>query len=161
MPTIKQHNRNLAPKKVHKFYVKFFGMEDNSSNILGRQVKSIERPSLSFTVSENRHKMHVRNDVAEIEFDTITIEFNDDIGSLTTKALYNQITKQSYNKVGEYLFSIKVDVYSSDVDIAESFELKHCFIQNITHSQHIYADNESNNTISVTVGFETAEYIFD
>lgn len=160
MSTINQHNRNLSPKKVHKFYVKFFGMDENNSNLLGRQVKSIERPSLSFAFSENRHKMHVRNDVAEIEFETISIDFNDDINSLTTKALYEQIRKQSYEKVVDYLFEIKVDVYSTDADIAESFTLKHCYIQNITHSQQIYADNETNNTITATIGFETVDYTF-
>jgi hypothetical protein len=159
MTTVAQHNRNLAPKKVNKFYVKFFGMEDNVSNVLGRQVTSLERPTITFNVSENRHKMVKRNDVSEIEFDPITIEFNDDLNSLTIKALYNQVTKQSLN-TGDYLFEIKVEVYADDNNIVEHFVIKHCFIQSLSHSQHIYSNSE-NNTITATIGFGTVEYIFD
>lgn len=160
MTTITQHNRNLAPKKVNKFYVKFFGMTENDSNLLGRQVTSLERPTITFNVSENRNKMQKRNDVSEIEFDPITIEFNDDLNSLTNKALYNQILKQSTDNPNDYLFEIKVEVFSEGSNIAEHFVIKNCFIQSLTHSQNIYSNSE-NNTITATIGFGTVEYIFD
>lgn len=157
MATQKEHNRNIAPKKINKFYVKFFGMEENISNILGRQVRSLERPTLTFSVAENRHKMHVRSDVSEIEFDPITIDFNDDLNSLANKALYTQIYKQSTQQAENYLFEVKVEVFSVDSDVAESFTLKNCFIQNIAHSQQIYTDS-TNNIITATIGFATVDY---
>lgn len=160
--TIKEVTRPLVDKVVDQFYVKFFQLPENISNILGRQVESVERPSLNFNMSENFNKNVKQNLPGKIDFQPITIIFKDDDASLVAAALYKQIERQN----GVYApsferskFEIQVEVFSSDDKKVEEILIKKCFISGISHSEHIYSGSEKNR-ITVTLAFDTACYTY-
>lgn len=154
--------RPLANKKIDSFYVSFFGMENNESNILGRQVQSIERPSLTFNVLEVRNKGIKYENTSRIEYQAITITFLDDNASLVQRSLIEQVKKQTHVNATQTLdpaFQIGVKCYSVEGKVVEEFELQRCYIQNITNSEFIMTDG-TNNIISVTITFNKVDYNF-
>ena len=165
MSTIAQTNRSLSVKTVDKFYVSFFNLPENISNILGREAQSVERPTIAFDEMEIRRK-GIRNvETARITYQPITINFTDDSHSLVTKALYEQVHRQAgtgedKSKLFEKSrFNFSVKVYSSDEKIVEEFNVIDCRITNISHSEQITTDS-TDNIISVTIAFNGLDYKF-
>jgi hypothetical protein len=155
-------NRSLSNKTVDKFYVSFFQMDNNVSNILGREVQSIERPTITFNEYEVRNKGIKQIGEARLEYQPITINFFDDSSSLVNKAIYQQVLRQTGKSTIKHdttQFNIGVKVFTTNDIIAEEFELIDCHISNISHSEQIYADS-TNNIISVTVSFNDLCYNF-
>lgn len=158
--TINQINRNLIDKTVDTFYVSFYRMDNNAANILGRQVKSIERPNLTFTYTETRNKATQRFNGSRIEFAPISIVFADDSSSLTTKALYEQVYVQNHIvESDDLMFEIKVQAFDGQENAIETFTLRDCFIESISHSQQM-VESTTNNEITVSVRFSNVDYDF-
>jgi len=155
-------NRPLSDKTVDKFYVSFYEMDNNVSNVLGREVQSIERPTITFNEFEIRHKGIKNLNEARLEYQSITINFFDDSSSLVNKALYEQVRRQTGKSTVSHdntQFSVGVKVYTTDDRVAEEFKLIDCHIVSITHSEQIYADS-TNNIISMTISFNDLCYYF-
>jgi len=162
MATSSQINRSLLTKTVKDFYVSFFGLPENESNILGRQISSIERPPLTFNIYEITYKGKKQFGNGTIDFQQVTAIFKDDEKSLTNRALYRQMYRQTgIEKPGfdKSKFTIKVKAYDGSNNIVEEFQLINCFIVSVTHSEQLYTDS-TDNTISVTFSYDTAEYVF-
>lgn len=160
--TIAETNRSLLIKTVEKFYVSFYQMPENISNILGREVSSISRPTINFTEYEVRNKGVKQAGETVIDYQPIDIIFFDDTNSLVTHALYEQVLRQTHQSKQEHTttrFNISVKLYSAEAKIVEECILKNCFIQSITHSEQIYADS-TNNLITTSVVFNDLEYNF-
>ena len=157
--------RPLATKKVDHFYVSFFGMEDNDANILGRQVESIERPVINFNPLEVRHKGIKQERPARVEYQSFSIVFYDDSESLTARAIYNQIKRQTGTNdspngtFDNAKFNIRVKVYNVESKVVEQIDIKHCYIQSVTHSEFIVSES-TNNRMTVTVVFNDMDYSF-
>ena len=77
-------NRSLSTKTVDKFYVSFYEMDNNVSNILGREVQSVERPTITFNEFEIRNKGIKQMAEARLEYQSITINFFDDSSSISS-----------------------------------------------------------------------------
>jgi len=165
MPQVSDINRALLPKKVDSFYVSFFGLPENTANILGRQVKSLERPTLTFPPAAMYNKGKRQQVVGNLEFADLSIVFEDDNNSLVIQALYYQLYRQAGRLPGQPTgndakFEIGLKAYGAgDNAIIEEFTMKACWIANITHSENIYADSTAN-LITVTIAFDDVEYKF-
>lgn len=155
-----QINRSLINKTVDNFYAKFFRMENNAANILGRQVKSIERPNFTFRFVEVYHKGRMQSqNGGPIEFQAISIDFADDENSMVTKAIYEQVMRQStVTPVEETSFEIKVECFNTQEQNIESFTLKECYIETVQHSQQIY-EQSTDNVITVGIRFNNVDYV--
>ncbi|MDH5766881.1 MAG: hypothetical protein OEZ38_12795 [Gammaproteobacteria bacterium] len=162
MPIQNLISRPLANKKVDSFYVSFYGMSENYGNILGRQVQSIERPTLNFNRYEVRNKGLKFESSTRIEYQEISISFFDDNSSLVSRALIEQVKRQTAvnaHSTEDTFFQIGVKCYSVDEDIVEEFELKHCYLGSISNSEMIQTDS-SNNIITITVIYNDIDYKF-
>jgi len=148
-------NRNLQTKTTDKFYVKFLGVDENTSNILGRQVMSVERPVINFDMSELREKMIPSYIHSIIRFDPITIDFRDDVNGAVTKILYDSLIAQNDHTLED--FDIRIEVLDNVYTVVDYYILKRCYIQNVVGSGLNYADS-TDALISVTIGFETVEF---
>jgi hypothetical protein len=152
-------NRNLHPKTIDKFYVSFFGLPENLSNILGREVQSVARPNIQFNQSEVRHKGVKQTFSTTIDFQPIDIVFFDDSGSLVYRALYEQVKRQTGVEKGAGQFNLVVKIYDAHGKIVEEFELKNAYILSILHSEQILTDS-TNNVITVSFEFNDLDYRF-
>jgi len=161
-------NRSLESKKVDQFYVEFLHMPDNIANILGRQVASIERPTVTFNEFERPFKGARKHDHAKLEFAPINIELRDDDQSLTTKAIYQQIYRQlgtgdnstPQDSFENAVFTIRVKAFSASGVVVEHFDLIKCFITGVTHSQQVYNASDQTNMITLSIRYDNVSYIF-
>jgi len=148
-------NRNLQTKTTDKFYVKFLGVDENTSNILGRQIYSIERPIINFDITELREKMIPSYIHSIVRFDPITIDFRDDVDGAVSKILYDSLIAQNDHQLEE--FEIRIEVLDNTHTVVDYYTLKRCYIQNVVGSPLNYSDN-TKATITVTIGFETVDF---
>lgn len=167
MPTPSvQINRSLIDKVTNEFYVSFYQMDNNTANFLGRQVLSVERPTISFLISETHHKgkKHYHNE--RLDLAPITVMFSDDQNSLCTKAIYDQIylhagIKESVNDevFDNSKFEMRVIVYNVSGENVEQFTLKGCFFSSVSHTEQVYSDT-TKNVISASIQYDDISYEF-
>lgn len=160
-------------KRIDNFYVKFYNVPENYSNVLGRQVKAITRPSLRFSQFEQRQRQSIQKAKGKIEFDEITITFKDDAESITSMILYAQIMRQANRhsdifgqndggKERNYKFDLEVEMYDpTGTRVVEGYKLSECWIMSIDHSDPLMSDS-SENEITVVLNFDNIDiYVFD
>lgn len=154
-------NRSLEDKKSDSFEVSFYGLDANIANVLGRQVKSISRPNFAFLVTEYRvHKGQKIYDTGRIDFQPIDVVIADDESSIVTNAIYRQVFRQrELQNVLDASFEIRVKVRNNREQVVESYVLKQCTIESITHSEQIYEDSQPN-TITLGIRFIDMDYEF-
>lgn len=158
--TTQQITRALAPKRVDQFYVFFQEMPENYGNVLGRQVKSIERPTVTFDTYSIYFKGNPNNQTSNAGFESISVVFEDDDQSLVNYALYRQIYRQNNNNppLGENSkFSVRVEAYDAQYNKVEEYIMLGCIITGVTHSEQIYAES-SRNEITVTLMIDDCDY---
>lgn len=159
------HNR-----KNDNFYISFYGLPENISNVLGRQVKSVTRPTFEMQSVDVRHRAAVYKDKQNMIFTPVSIAFYDDDASVTGTFLYMQLFRQQnkyLDKFGKmdldrnYRFDVKVETYNAHNQVTEGFILKDCFLQSINHSDPVIADS-SDCEIVVMLEFDNIDIlVFD
>ena len=157
-----QHfNRSLVNKKIDRFYVSFYKLPENISNILGRQVESFERPSPTFSPNDIRYKGVDQKSVATMEFQELSIIFKDDNSSFVNTAIYTQLYRQTGQipvpSFDDAKFDINVKCFDGQNNINEEFTIINCFIMSVSHNENIYSD-ATDNKVTVTIGFDTVDY---
>lgn len=168
MSNIKNVNRALANKTVDEFYVQFFGIEENAGNVLGRQVKTIERPTITFREFNIYNKGVASHGGSKIEFDAISVTFKDDTENLVNRILMNQISRQNGIPIGidddkigeEALFEVSIVAYNKHGHKVDEMTLKRCWFTGMSHSTAIYSSTEANE-IQSRIRFDTVEYETD
>jgi len=162
MTTKSRINRALHPKSSEKFYVSFYKLPENISNILGRDVQAASRPIYSFNEYSIYNKGVKVTGSSVIEYQPIDLTFLDDTNSLVNYALYEQIkrqTKVSPQAFNDSLFEMTIKVFSADSVLTEIITIRYCRIQTINHSEQIYADS-TNNITTVSIAFNEVDYAF-
>lgn len=165
MKNINSQNLGTKSKRIDRFYVTFYGIPENLSNVLGRQITNISRPDISFDMIQTGYRRNTFKDFGKIEFQPVNITFKDDEQSITSMFLYAQVMRQLQKKI-VYLgegdrFNIKVDFLDSTDKVTESYELIDCFISNIAHSESTVSDDDVSD-ISVTIDYDNINIkIFD
>lgn len=161
---ISRKNASLTPKKVNDFYVMFLELPENIANILGRQIRGMDRPSITFDNAPVGSKNLYKQTVGQIRFDPIQIEFIDDINSLAMEAIYSQIFRQAGTKVNiddkvgdDAKFRMHVDVYGADETVVEKFTLLGCLITSVTSNQGVFSGSEDN-ILTVSIVYDMLDF---
>ena len=160
-PTTKTEvTRSLGVKTGEKFYVSFFGMPENLSNILGREVQSVSRPNLTFNEYEIRNKGRKVTGHGYIDYQPIDVVFYDDSTSLISRALYEQVKLQTgvNSSDGNTIrFRMQCKVYSIADEHVEDFTIMDCHILSIGHSEFLVQDTPKQ-IITVSITFNDLCY---
>lgn len=160
-------NRSMNAKKADNFYVSFLKLPENVSNILGRQIKSIQRPEIEIQYQSNFHKGMQRFDKQNLLFAPVSMVFTDDEAGLTSMLLYSHVMRQQ-NKLPDlygreevldrdYRFDVKMQTFDSRDRMTEGYTLKSCFIVNLSHSEPMMASSESNE-ITVMLAYDNIDF---
>lgn len=156
---------NAHTRTNEKFYVEFFGVQENVSNVLGRQVKSIEIPEISFETIQLNKGRNKFQDKGKTEHSDISIEFKDDEDSITDMVIAVQLLRQLNNAQfptedeREYKFGIRVRKFASDRSETLGFEFNECFITDVTHSRLSYSETKDPSTITVRIAFDGFQFL--
>lgn len=157
-----------------RFYVKFLGFPENVSNVLGRQVKNVNRPEIRFEESEVLRRGNQYKEKGFARFNPVSIIFWDDEGAIVSSILYAQVMRQlnhhsdvmgipadSDPNNRNYRFDVQVDLFNAEDKVIESFILRKCFLSEVTHDPQDI-DDDSNVTITATLAYDNIDYlIFD
>lgn len=160
-------NRSLVPKKVDNFYCKFF-LPDNISNLLGRAVKSITRPTISIDTSNIYHRGMRYVEKSQPLFNPVSVTLQDDESGLVSLVVYAHIMRQEnlladlYGRDGpldrEYRFDVKVETFDSRDRVTEAYVLKRCMISEVEHTQPII-QGEENNEITIQLSYDNIDFL--
>lgn len=157
-------------KRVDNFYVNFKKLPENISNILGAQINTISRPEISFDTQNRRvGRNQMQNVKQNVRFEPVTVTFFDDEQSVVSMFLYYQIFRQmnktedvfnnkpnTNHKERDFKFDVEVEVFSPNGELVEKYVLKDCFIQSITHSEHVVVD-DADNEITIILNFDNID----
>lgn len=153
-------------RRNDNFYVTFYGIPENIANVLGRQLKSITRPTFEMMTTDVRHRGSIYKDKQNMTFTPVSIAFHDDDASVTGSFIYMQLFRQQNRYVdkfglsdtGDYRFDIKVETYNAHNQVTEGFILRSCFIQSVNHSDPVISDS-SNCEIIIMVEFDNVDVL--
>lgn len=153
-------NMNEKNRRNDAFYVTFLGIPENISNILGRQVKSLTRPTFEFMITDKRYRGEVYKDRENLNYTPMSVTFYDDENSIVSAFLnmqvFRQLNKQT-DKFGrwgvdrDYRFDIQIQLFNSSKQCTEEFIVRRCFIQSLNHSDPDISDDSD---CEITVMFE-------
>ncbi|WGH49809.1 hypothetical protein [Alishewanella phage vB_AspM_Slickus01] len=171
MMNMSLQNLTSKSKRMDRFYVTFFGLPENISNVVGRQVTTITRPEVGFDTLRTTHRRNTYVDVGKVTLQPINITFKDDEESITSMFLYAQIMRQlnqfsdifgdTNNEEQLRKFGIKVEFMNANDKITESYHLKDCIITAISHSDPTTGDDDDTD-MNVTIEYDNLDVkIFD
>lgn len=141
---------NEKNRRVDDFYVTFYGLPENIANVLGRQVKSVTRPTFEYQTAETHHRGNVYKDKQNLTYTPVSVALYDDENSITGTFMYMQLFRQQnkftdlFGKWGmdrDYRFDMKVETFNAAGQVTEGFILKDCFIQSINHSDPVISED--------------------
>jgi hypothetical protein len=165
-----QRSPKLQPVLTNRFRVNFYNFGnpgDTAPYDLTRAIRSIARPTVSFSDAQQYSYLSIVNIITRMEaFEAITISFNEDIDQQVLTKVYQQVAKQqSYfdqtaSRAGEnYKFEIDIDVLAgggsagqsaSDPNILVKYCLVGCILMNTNLAELAYESaNLSNLDISI------------
>ena len=158
-------NGMLQPKLSYRFRVSFEGFGDGTGlRELTQNVQKVGRPKVNF----NEIPVHSYNSVAYIhgkhEWDTIEIEFRDDITNKVVATIARQVQKQinffeqtAAVAGASYKFNMKIEsLDGSDPEPLEVWELGGCYLADYTSPEGSYEAGTEFNKVSITVRYDNA-----
>lgn len=150
-------------KKVNRFYVRFVGMPSNISNIMGKNVKRVQRPNLTVLSQKIRQRGQHFNANMNIDYQPAQVTLHDDESSVVANMVYAQLFRQ-YKLLEDHTgqvsdekadtFDVEVDVLNQLNEVVETFAYRHCRIVGISGSELETRDKETNSEIIM-------EFVFD
>lgn len=157
-------NRPLATRESDEFYVHFLRIDDNASNLLGRQVRIISRPEINMNSFDLYQKNKKQNGIGMIDFGEISITFNEDNEGLVNKVLYTQIQRQvghggMDNNFQAAAFDIHIKMYNKRDEVIQIYKMTNCLIKNISGTELDVTDTTPT-TLSVSVSYDNLDMEF-
>lgn len=162
-------------KRSDNFVIEFLKFPENVSNVLGKQVKSFSRPSITFTPTETKRRGFTYKDKGSVSFSECSMVLWDDENSVTSALLYVQIFRQlnrwkDLNGIPsevmkpeerDYRFDVKITLFNALDEEVEAFVMKNCFIGTLNHDDPSMTE-DTETTISLTLEYDNIEMkIFD
>jgi hypothetical protein len=168
------NTQSTRSKLFDRFYIKFPGLPENFSNVLGRQVRTFNRPNITFEETEIKKRGYQYKEKGYVRFNPITVVFWDDEGSMVSSILYAQVMRQLNKHVDifgrepdsdpdnrDYRFDIQYDILTADDKVIESFVLRNCFLTEINHDP-LTIDDDGEVTITAIFAYDNISCkIFD
>lgn len=163
----KFNNMNEKNRRSDELLVTFFNLPENMGNILGRQVKSVTKPTIEMQTVDLRHRGATYKDKQNVTATPVNISFYDDENSVTETILFMQFFRQQ-NKLPDrfgisdmgrdYRFDIKIETFNSVGEITSGMVLRRCFIQTIDPSDPNMASDEETE-INIMVEFDNIDIL--
>ena len=161
----------LMPKLKYKFRLNFinFGVSNNNTIELTKQVMDVKRPSVTFgdiviDVYNSKVKLAGKHD-----WQDITINLRDDVGGNVSKMVGEQLQKQfdfqeqAAAAAGiDYKFQLQLDILDGGNGartpvVLESWELYGCYLSQVDYGDVNYSSGTDPVQIALTVKYDNAE----
>ena len=170
VPVDGNSNFTVQPKLSYRFRVLFDGIADaTDTEVLTRNVISTTRPQIQF----DEIQVHVFNSRIYLPgkhaFESLTVNFRDDITSEVQTLLDAQVEKQieivnqAQARAGarfKFAMSIEnLDGGNPDPTVLDTWLLSGCYITNLTYNESNYTNTADFNTIDATIRYDVAEHI--
>lgn len=157
---------NATTRTNDKFYVEFFGIKENISNVLGRQVYSVVLPDITFEPMQLSRGRNTYNEKGKINTGEMQIIFKDDDDSITDMILGAQLLRQlnnihfssEINEYRDYRFDVRIQKFSADGGESLGYEMKGCLLMGMSHGQLSYAQEEKGK-ITCNFSIESMNFI--
>lgn len=159
---------NAKTRTNDKFYVEFFRIKENVSNVLGRQVYSLSLPDIGFDDIQINHGRNSFVDKGKTRTGELSITFKDDEDSVVDAVVAAQVLRQLNNihfeskppEQRDYTFDILVRKFTSDNETESlGYKFTGCRIMNVTHGELSYANDEKGK-ITCNISFDVIEFDF-
>lgn len=153
-------NANMKTRTQQRFSVVFKSHLENINDFLGRFIKSIDTPSITFNDMEHNYKGYTFTDRTGISIDTLTVEFKEDTESLVSLLLTTQMLRQNgkINDVRDkeapghlYKFDIDLHYYNLHDEIVETITYKRCYIKSLDRTNLDYSQKQGDSVITCTI----------
>lgn len=163
---LRVYNQNAQPKRVDRFVVSYFELDENIGNILGNFTKTFPRPTVTLQEQSVNTKGKPNYFHSQPQPNSLEVTFIDDSESVVMDSLYSQIYRQMGRLTddGRNLetgrFTINIKFFNEQGSCVEEYYLKECFIQNLTGS-NLDTSVDTDSTITATIRYEDLEYVFN
>jgi hypothetical protein len=163
---LRTYNQNAQPKRIDRFVVSYFELDENIGNVLGNFTKSFPRPTVDLEEHSNYTKGKPNYFHTQPQPNSLEVMFIDDSESVVMDSLYRQLYRQMGRLKGDSRslqnarFTINIKFFNEQGDCVEEYYLKECFIQNLTGSNFDVTD-DGDSTITATIRYDDLEYVFE
>jgi hypothetical protein len=158
------------PIRSDSFRVEFLKFPTNHDNILGRQVKSIGLPEISFDTTPLAAGGYVASDKGIVRFADVQASFACDEGGILMGVLMGQVmrqvnrTKDNRNQKGnhntrDYKFDVKISIMNARQEITQTYILLGCFISRVQLPEMAY-EQDSDLYATIVLSYDNVDYEF-
>lgn len=171
VPVNGESQGTLMPKLSFRFRVNFVNLGATDTSFATNNVVSVTRPNLTHDevlVDTYNSRIYL---AGKHSWEPVTIELRDDINSLTSTLLDQQVAKQidmanqSSPRSGvSYKFSISIENLNGgnpNPDVLDVWNLYGCYVSNLTYGETNYASGSEFQTISIQIRYDNAEHIIN
>lgn len=157
------HSSNLS-RRADMYNVSFLGIRENIANILGKQLRGIDRLNIQYDSTRTKTRggyHHAHKD--QPNFDPINVTFHEDEDGVVESFIMTQIFRQNSrikdidarNKPTEdmYKFDCKVDTYNTAGIVTGGVTYKNCFFT-MVNMQTLSYDDDSDCIITAMIEFD-------
>lgn len=163
---LRVYNQNAQPKRVDRFIVSYFELDENIGNILGNFTKNFPRPTVTLEEHSTNTKGKPSYFHTQPQPESLQVTFIDDSESVVMDALYRQMYRQMGRLTGDdrslqqARFTINTKFFNEQGECVEEYYLKECFIQNLSASEGDMT-NDGDSSITATIRYDDLEYVFE
>lgn len=156
----------LQPKPKYRFRVRVINFGDNQDvEDLTRQVVSVGKPSLSYSVQEIHSYNSIGYYAGKHSWSEINLVLRDDITNRATRLVGQQVQKQlnHFEQTGfaagqNYTFDMYIETLDGgNTKVLEEWFLEGCFLSNISWGDYSY-DDSGPLQISLSIRYQNAQY---
>ena len=171
VPVEGENQGTLMPKLQYRFRVNFINLGNTDTKFATNNVVSVGRPNLSHDevqVDTYNSRIYL---AGKHTWDPITVELRDDVNSLTSTLMDQQVAKQidmanqSSPQAGiSYKFEMTIENLNGgnpNPQVLDTWVLSGCYIQNLTYNETNYASGGEFQTLSVQVRYDNAAHFIN
>ena len=169
VPVDGENQGTLMPKLQYRFRVNFINLGVTDTKFATNNVVSVTRPNMphdEVLVDTYNSRIYL---AGKHSWEPGTVELRDDINSLTSTLMDQQVAKQidmanqSSPRAGvSYKFQLEIENLNGgnpDPQVLDTWVLSGCYISNLTYNETNYASGGEFQTMSIQVRYDNADHI--
>lgn len=162
------HSSNVA-RLADMFNVEFYGIPENVANILGKNVRGVDRLNVQYDSTKIRGRGGMPSSHKDqVNFDPVNITFHEDEDGVVEGFILSHVFRQN-NRMTDlhdrdidldrvYKFDMKVDMYNSSGKVTSSVTYKNCFFTSVAMPSVSY-DDDSRCIISCVIDYDDVDIL--